>query len=181
MQKPSGYGMPDLRLRIIHGTRFGGIKGYGIGWRAQKHSMIRHQKGLSEEQEVGNGRGRRGPLRAGDNIQKRTKASRGRRRRTMHQKKRHHSRHHFSGRRSHRFTHNSVVDVAPTETMHGLVGYRDRVDRNRRTQQPLTKIYGNLGRHRTSKQLAIGSGTPRTYVNSQEFESNYLGHINRGH
>ena len=165
MQKPSGYGMPDLRLRIIHGTRFGGIKGYGIGWRAQKHSMIRHQKGLSEEQEVGNG-GR---------TKQETRKGR-RKRRTMHQKKRRHS----SGR-SHRFTHNSVVDVAPTETMHGLVGYRDRVDRNRRTQQPLTKIYGNLGHHRTSKQLAIGSGTPRTYVNSQEFESNYLGHINRGH
>ena len=168
MQKPSGYGMPDLRLRIIHGTRFGGIKGYGFGWRAQKHSMIRHQKGLSEEQEVGNGRRR---------LQERTKLPRGRRR-TMHQKKKRH--HHHSSRRSHRFTHNSVVDVAPTETMHGLVGYRDRVDRNRRTQQPLTKLYGNFGRHKTSKQLAIGSGTPRTYVNSREFESNYLGHINRG-
>ena len=176
MQKPTGYGMPDLRLRIIHGTRFGGIKGYGIGWRAQKHSMIRHQKGLSEEQEVGNGRRRRqrrgGLLSVHQNIEETRKGERRRRRRRIHHKK---------NARSHRFTHNSVVDVAPTETMHGLVGYRDRVDRNRRTQQPLTKIYGNLGRHRTSKQLAIGSGTPRTYVNSQEFESNYLGHINRGH
>ena len=178
MQKPTGYGMPDLRLRIIHGTRFGGIKGYGIGWRAQKHSMIRHQKGPSEEQEVGNGgrrrqggRPRRGLLSVHGNIEAPTTKGE-RRRRRMHHKK---------NGRSHRFTHNSVVDVAPTETMHGLVGYRDRVERNRRTQQPLTKIYANLGRHRTSKQLAIGSGTPRTYVNSQEFESNYLGHINRGH
>ena len=175
MQKPTGYGMPDLRLRIIHGTRFGGIKGYGIGWRAQKHSMIRNQKGLSEEQEVGNGGCRRqrrgGLLSVHGNIEETTKGEKRRRRRIHHKK----------NGRSHRFTHNSVVDVAPTETMHGLVGYRDRVDRNRRTQQPLTKIYGNLGRHRTSKQLAIGSGTPRTYVNSQEFESNYLGHINRGH
>ena len=176
MQKPTGYGMPDLRLRIIHGTRFGGIKGYGIGWRAQKHSMIRHQKGPSEEQEVGNGGRRRRRRRGGllsihGNIEAITTKGK-RKRRKMHHKK---------NGQSHRFTHNSVVDVAPTETMHGLVGYRDRVDRNRRTQQPLTKIYANLGRHRTSKQLAIGSGTPRTYVNSREFESNYLGHINRGH
>ena len=43
MQQPTGSGPPDFRLKFIHGTRFGGIKGHGIAWRVHHHRLVKNQ------------------------------------------------------------------------------------------------------------------------------------------
>eukprot|EP00112_Aurelia_sp_Birch-Aquarium-sp1_P015905 Seg3562.9 transcript_id=Seg3562.9/GoldUCD/mRNA.D3Y31 product="hypothetical protein" protein_id=Seg3562.9/GoldUCD/D3Y31 len=129
----TGAGMPDFRLQFIHGTRFGGIRGYGIGWRMKHHALI-----------------------AGDGRRRRHGRSRLLTPTSMT----------YHGAAPKRFTHETLVDTAPSETMkpHGRVPYDYRKGR----YQPKTL---GLRRHGIQKMMQTSSATPRTYYNSHDFEA----------
>ena len=78
-----------------------------------------------------------------------------------------------------RMSHGTVTDIGAPESMWGPIAYNDRVRRNRHHQQSFGRMYGNFNHHSRPKQMQIASATPRTYVNSREFESRYLGNVQR--
>ena len=130
MQQPTGDGMPDFRFKFIHGTRFGGIKGYGIGWRLHRHSLVKYQQG-GHDLMMERGRG------------KKKKKS------YYHTARHHHHRHHGKKKKGsidhnamrgdgggpQSLRHGMVTDVGARESMWGHVEYPDRVLRNRHHQR----------------------------------------------
>ena len=182
MQQPTGSGPPDLRLKFIHGTRFGGIKGYGIGWRVHHHRLVKNQQWNNSNSTTTLLKNeRRRPV-----MEDSTTTTTGGRGKKKH-KHRHHRRRHknvvvdsgmMREKRS-RMSHGTVTDIGAPESMWGPIAYNDRVRRNRHHQQSFGRMYGNFNHHSRPKQMQIASATPRTYVNSREFESRYLGNVQR--
>ena len=184
MQAPTHHGPPDLRLKMIHGTRIGGIKGYGIGWRIHHHQMIKHHQKASEWDRAEGGR------RIGINyINPNNPMTIGRGHHRKKQRRRHgkQQRHKKKsggsgssaiitpGHGVAKLKHGIVKDVGAPETMWGHIGDHDRVARTRHLQVPYSRIYRNFNSHSTGKRMQIASGTPHTYINSREFEGRYLG------
>ena len=184
MQQPTGYGPPDLRLKFIHGTRFGGIKGYGIDYRIHHHRLVKKQ-GFDRYGTSIWDRGQGGrPIYGG----KRKKRGRHhyRKRHHQHHSKKHHRHQHGSSSNSReingnmgRLSHSSIKDIGPSESMWGPIGYKDRMHRNKHHQQSFGKMYGNFRHHDRRDQMRIALATPKTYVTSREFEGRFLGNVQR--
>ena len=191
MQQPTGSGPPDFRLKFIHGTRFGGIKGYGIGWRVHHHGLVKNQQWNNTNSTTSLLKNeRRPPVMEDSTTTTTTTIGRGggegrHKKKHKHRRRRHHNpRRHknvvdsgmIREKRS-RMSHGTVTDIGAPESMWGPIAYNDRVRRNRHHQRSFGRMYGNFNHHSRPKQMQIASATPRTYVNSREFESRYLGNV----
>ena len=173
MQQPTGDGMPDYRLQFVHGTRFGGIRGYGMEWKVRHHTLIKYQKGKRYiyDRMVG-GRPRMiGTIISGPGVKEK---GRGKKRKGKHRSS---IEHNASRGGPENLKHGMVTDVGPAESMWGHIRYPDRAVRNRRHRRSYGAMYRNFNRHDAKRRLQIASATPRTYVNNKEFESQYMGNI----
>ena len=178
MQQPTGSRPPDFRLKFIHGTRFGGIKGYGIGWRVHHHRLVKNQWNNTNSTTLL--KNERQPVMEDSTV---GRGGEGRKKKHKH-RRRHQNRHknvdRMMMRERSRMSHGTVTDIGAPESMWGPIACDDGVRRNKHHQQSFGRTYNNFNHHSRAKQMQIASATPRTYVNSREFESRYLGNVQRG-
>ena len=128
MQQPTGSGPPDFRLKFIHGTRFGGIKGYGIGWRVHHHRLVKNQWNNTNSTTLL--KNERRPVM--NSTVGRGGGGKGKNKRRSHHNHKNVDR---MMREKSRMSHGTVTDIGAPESMWGPIAYNDRVRRNIHHQQ----------------------------------------------